>query len=238
MNDGKALNRIIRTQLDSEILSKRYEIRAIQQELHRTHRLLTLLKSHILSDCKPLSYRYFESPAELIESQVTIDDEFSALAPSDAFPVNEIATRVKDTLLPTMTTPTATTPTVATPTATTPKVEETQHKRALIIRRDDGSFVRLSCPVCKRKLFANMQGFINHCLRLHNLAFKSHLDAISECGVVVDESKVPKNHPVRRMDYREDLVVTSNAFLTTDIPTADVKTSLVDRDEGDTSFDK
>ncbi|KAI9092877.1 hypothetical protein DFS34DRAFT_632190 [Phlyctochytrium arcticum] len=73
---------------------------------------------------------------------------------------------------------------------------------SLISRREDGAYVRLSCPVCQRWAFANMQGFINHCRIKHQIEFPSHMEAARACGAVVDESEVPQNHAARRMPIR------------------------------------
>lgn len=64
-------------------------------------------------------------------------------------------------------------------------------------RREDGEFVKLSCPNCGRGDFGNVQGFINHCRLSHKVEFSNHDDAIRSCGALVEEKEVPQDHPSR-----------------------------------------
>ncbi|KND03597.1 uncharacterized protein SPPG_01072 [Spizellomyces punctatus DAOM BR117] len=78
----------------------------------------------------------------------------------------------------------------------------TQVSDVLYSRRDDGAYVRLTCPVCGRWEFANMQGFLNHCRIKHQIEFPSHSEAARSCGTVVDEGEVPAGHAARRMPVK------------------------------------
>ncbi|ORX59312.1 hypothetical protein BCR36DRAFT_401859 [Piromyces finnis] len=69
-------------------------------------------------------------------------------------------------------------------------------------RRDDGKFVRIQCPKCFRSNFSNLQGFLNHCRISHKMEFPSHEEATRRCGILVDESEVPSNHPCRKKNAR------------------------------------
>ncbi|KAL1920461.1 uncharacterized protein VTP21DRAFT_838 [Calcarisporiella thermophila] len=71
-------------------------------------------------------------------------------------------------------------------------------RSALYAQREDGTFVKLSCPKCHRDDFANHQGFLNHCRIVHHLEFASHDEANRLAGIPVDESEVPPDHPCRR----------------------------------------
>lgn len=57
--------------------------------------------------------------------------------------------------------------------------------------------IRLICPSCKRAEFSNVLGFTNHCRILHKVKFATWADAITHCGVPVDESVIPADHPCR-----------------------------------------
>ncbi|TPX46714.1 hypothetical protein SeMB42_g03592 [Synchytrium endobioticum] len=63
----------------------------------------------------------------------------------------------------------------------------------LYVRREDGSFVRITCPGCGRDNFMNMQGFINHCRISHQLEFTSHSKAAEIAGTLVEGKDVPDN---------------------------------------------
>ncbi|KAI9204930.1 uncharacterized protein BJ171DRAFT_91905 [Polychytrium aggregatum] len=52
---------------------------------------------------------------------------------------------------------------------------------------------------CDRSDFANIQGFLNHCRIVHQQEFSGHAEAARRCGVPVDDSEIPANHPARRM---------------------------------------
>ncbi|CAG8457423.1 16589_t:CDS:10 [Acaulospora morrowiae] len=67
----------------------------------------------------------------------------------------------------------------------------------LYSRRNDGIFVRLSCPQCNRAKFINVQGFLNHCRLSHKIEFPNHEEALLNCGTPVDESLIPPEHPAR-----------------------------------------
>lgn len=56
---------------------------------------------------------------------------------------------------------------------------------------------RLICPSCKRAEFLNMLGFVNHCRILHKVKFATWADAITHCGIPVDEEMIPPDHPAR-----------------------------------------
>lgn len=69
-----------------------------------------------------------------------------------------------------------------------------------VLKRADGAWVKLVCIDCQRENFGSTQGFINHCRIAHRREFKSHEEAASQSGHVVDvdefggiigESKVP-----------------------------------------------
>jgi len=69
-------------------------------------------------------------------------------------------------------------------------------------KRDDGKFVRIRCLKCHRSNFSNLQGFLNHCRISHKMEFPSHEEATRLCGIVVDESEVPLDHPCRKKTSR------------------------------------
>ncbi|CAG8559193.1 188_t:CDS:10 [Ambispora gerdemannii] len=69
--------------------------------------------------------------------------------------------------------------------------------RDLFSRRNDGTFVKLTCPECHRSRFINVQGFLNHCRLSHKIEFPNHEEALLLCGTPVDESIVPPDHPAR-----------------------------------------
>lgn len=52
-------------------------------------------------------------------------------------------------------------------------------------RREDGVYVKMLCPVCKKELFGNMQGFVNHCRIVHKKEFPTHDAAVREVGIPV-----------------------------------------------------
>ncbi|KAI8897914.1 yeats family-domain-containing protein [Globomyces pollinis-pini] len=49
-----------------------------------------------------------------------------------------------------------------------------------------------------------MQGFVNHCRIVHQLEFPSHGEAANRCGMKIDESILPSNHPVHRMEAKSN----------------------------------
>ncbi|CAO3643196.1 unnamed protein product [Mucor hiemalis] len=77
------------------------------------------------------------------------------------------------------------------------KVYRTSEKSQLFGRRQDGVYVRLTCPVCHRDDFANQQGFLNHCRISHNLEFGPYEQVMIQAGTPVDESEVPLDNPAR-----------------------------------------
>lgn len=58
-------------------------------------------------------------------------------------------------------------------------------------------FVQVVCPDCKRTMFGNHLGFLNHCRMVHSIKFTSWDDAVELCGHPVDESEVPADDPAR-----------------------------------------
>jgi len=96
----------------------------------------------------------------------------------------------------------------------TAKEEETEKKKEdkkvhmkmnpsagdLFARTPDGTFMKMSCPTCKRDKFVNKLGFINHCRIVHQLKFNSYEEAVINCGTPVDPSLVPADDPCRRKD--------------------------------------
>jgi hypothetical protein len=57
--------------------------------------------------------------------------------------------------------------------------------RKLFARKQDGTFLLLTCPVCGRDRFINQLGFLNHMRIVHQLAYASYLEAALVCGVPV-----------------------------------------------------
>lgn len=88
------------------------------------------------------------------------------------------------------------------------KVYRTSEKSQLFGRRQDGVYVRLSCPVCHRDDFANQQGFLNHCRISHNLEFGPYEQVMIQAGTPVDESEVPLDNPAR---LRPIMVLNTNS---------------------------
>eukprot|EP01090_Pellita_catalonica_P010638 TRINITY_DN2206_c0_g2_i1.p1 TRINITY_DN2206_c0_g2~~TRINITY_DN2206_c0_g2_i1.p1 ORF type:complete len:681 (+),score=117.61 TRINITY_DN2206_c0_g2_i1:3-2045(+) len=68
----------------------------------------------------------------------------------------------------------------------------------LYVRRNDGAFLQMICPACKKESFATQLGFVNHCRILHKIKFASYGDAAIHCGKEVDSSVVPPDHPCRQ----------------------------------------
>ncbi|TPX70618.1 hypothetical protein SpCBS45565_g01574 [Spizellomyces sp. 'palustris'] len=105
----------------------------------------------------------------------------------------------------------------------------TQVSDVLYSRRDDGAFVRLTCPVCDRWEFANMQGFLNHCRIKHQIEFPSHSEAARSCGTVVDEGEVPAGHAARRMPVKPVVFDKPTNFVW------GISSSLGSQDEGEST---
>ncbi|RCI08433.1 hypothetical protein L249_8848 [Ophiocordyceps polyrhachis-furcata BCC 54312] len=88
-----------------------------------------------------------------------------------------------------------------------------------ILKRADGTTVKLVCLDCKRENFSSTQGFINHCRIAHRRDFKSHGEAAAQSGhpigmahvapPVADEKPAPAQrrsnlvHPLAQQDMTE-----------------------------------
>jgi len=57
----------------------------------------------------------------------------------------------------------------------------------LIATRPDGTRVKLVCNFCQAENSVSLQGFLNHCRIAHGKVYKTHPDAIRECGQPLDE---------------------------------------------------
>lgn len=55
-----------------------------------------------------------------------------------------------------------------------------------VLKRGDGTWVKLVCLDCQRENFGSTQGFINHCRIAHKREFKSHEEAAVNSGQVVE----------------------------------------------------
>ncbi|PFH58297.1 hypothetical protein XA68_13901 [Ophiocordyceps unilateralis] len=58
-----------------------------------------------------------------------------------------------------------------------------------ILKRADGTTVKLVCLDCHRENFSSTQGFINHCRIAHRRDFKSHGEAAVQSGHPIDVAK-------------------------------------------------
>jgi hypothetical protein len=75
--------------------------------------------------------------------------------------------------------------------------KRTTASKPLFGRNPEGQYLRMECPSCRRDVFVNSLGFMNHCRIVHKLKFESYEQALSACGIVVDESAVPLDDPCR-----------------------------------------
>jgi transcription initiation factor IIF auxiliary subunit len=73
-----------------------------------------------------------------------------------------------------------------------------KNKSKLYARAEDGSVVQVVCPMCKKQPFSSELGFLNHMRIAHKIRFSTFADAVVHCGLLVDESVLPFDHPIRR----------------------------------------
>ncbi|KAI7871597.1 hypothetical protein BDF14DRAFT_1962635 [Spinellus fusiger] len=102
------------------------------------------------------------------------------------------------------------------------------HRSYLYGRRNDGLFVKLGCPTCKRDDFANQQGFLNHCRIAHGLEFGPYEQIMQQCGTLVDEADVPLDHPARMRSATRPVPVQIKPIVKKERPTIKVFEEDVD----------
>ncbi|KAF7731196.1 YEATS domain-containing protein 2 [Apophysomyces ossiformis] len=159
---------IIDHQFDLEIYLKQREIAAIRQEIAKAE-------------------------SALHDLELAVNNELSAATVPGASHYTRRSAAASMNLPSATYFPTVPSP----PTISRKKSSKSVHRSNLFGRRNDGVFVRLVCPVCKRDDLANQQGFLNHCRLAHNLEFENYEKCMLMCGTPVDESEVPLDHPIR-----------------------------------------
>ncbi|KAJ3079389.1 YEATS domain-containing protein 2, partial [Quaeritorhiza haematococci] len=190
----KKIRNIIESQFDFEIFMKRQEIRVIRDEIEKGEDLLAKLHFLFIND-----------------GDMTSEVALSLFGPS---------TRESTSITTSMTSGIAGMSALVHPSGrplrtAKPKVQRSTFDPSLglLARREDGVFVKLSCPGCQRSDFLNLQGFVNHCRIVHQIDVGGHSGAIRDCGTPVDEKTVPESHPVRLVSTRASSSTSISALM-------------------------
>lgn len=135
----------------------------------------------------------------------------------------------------------------------TAKEEETEKKKEdkkaqakmnpfagdLFARTPDGTFMKVSCPACKRDKFVNKLGFVNHCRIVHMIKFNTYEEAVLQCGTPVDPSLVPADDPCRKREGHINIKLEPSA-VREHVPTEPIveapKENLVEPEEDEDYF--
>ncbi|ORX78620.1 hypothetical protein BCR32DRAFT_294951 [Anaeromyces robustus] len=184
--DAATINKvseILKTQFDVEIYLKRHEIWAIENEIEKGETLLQNLRDTLING------KYIPKDEPIVKDENIDNESNTSKSKTTSKKVSSYKNSVNSTR----------------PSRSSSISKDNSYITQVDIlygKRDDGKFVRIQCPKCFRCNFSNLQGFLNHCRISHKMEFPSHEEATRRCGIVVDESEVPINHPCRKKTGR------------------------------------
>ncbi|CAG8690929.1 7763_t:CDS:2, partial [Ambispora leptoticha] len=168
--------RVIDAEFDLEILLRQQELHQIQVELEKSEITLETLKNCLIeAENSQVDFSHDAQQHQRgsdVNGTANINNNIPSIIPTRQSTRKVVSTRDKDYLY-------------------------FDPCRDLFSRRNDGTFVKLTCPECHRSRFINVQGFLNHCRLSHKIEFPNHEEALLLCGTPVDESIVPPDHPAR-----------------------------------------
>eukprot|EP00835_Amoeboradix_gromovi_P000380 NODE_13_length_42895_cov_0.518413.p10 type:complete len:449 gc:universal NODE_13_length_42895_cov_0.518413:6402-7748(+) len=136
-----------------------------------------------------------------------VDQEFNLetlLIHKDLFELNQLEDRVQY-LLDESSKPNASPISVVTH---SPTINNRRPSSAVIFQDTNGKYLLLSCNICARTNFTDVQGLINHCRSAHSITISTTRQAISECANVLDF--VPEGAEVHQLQFATTLPSNSN----------------------------